>query len=319
MTLFLNLNDHEIFNHLELIKFLAKNQDQHVILNTNYEGGCLESLGLYKLLDCFRFKSVTIVTGNIVEHHPDYQIRVHHSSFRFFYVPDTVDYSQYHTWNQEKVFGALYNRATWNRIGLASHLYANHLDKSAINFRANPHDNIDRQLFEMETLFNYDITSAKNFLANIDQFPVRYTRASSTGYETGVSTMRHTDLLAESYKDFLIDIVSETFVQGRNFFPTEKTVRPMLLKKPFIIMGPRCNLIHLRQMGFRTFNEFWNEDYDGYDATDKYLRILKVIDTIAAKSTAQLEQMYVDMQPILTHNYNLLLEKKFSKDITYVK
>jgi hypothetical protein len=319
MTLFLNLNDHEIFNRLELISFLAKNQDQHIILNTNYEGGCLESLGLYKLLDCFRFKSVTIVTGNIVEEHPTYQIRVHHSAFRFFYVPDTVDYTQYHTWNQEKVFGALYNRATWTRIGLASHLYANHLDKSAINFRSNPHDNVDRQLFELQSLFNYDITSAKNFLSNIDQFPIRYTRASYTGYETGVSTMRHTDLLAESYKDFLVDVVAETFVQGRNFFPTEKTVRPMLLKKPFIIMGPRCNLIHLRQMGFKTFNEFWNEDYDGYDATDKYLQILKVIDTIAAKSTTQLKQMYVEMQPILIHNYNLLLEKKFSKEITYVK
>jgi hypothetical protein len=317
MTLFLNINDNHIFNRLELITFLARNQDQNIILNTNYEGGCLESLGLYELLDCFRFKSVTIVTGNIVEHHPTYQIRVHESAFRFFYTIGNTDYTPYHTWNQQRVFGALYNRATWNRMGLAGHLHVNYRDQSLINFRSNPHDDIDRRLFEMQKLFEIDIDSAQSFLSAADSFPLQV--EDRDGYTTGVSTQKHTDQLAGFYPNFLIDIVAETFVNGRNFFPTEKTIRPMLLKKPFIIMGPKCNLIHLQQMGFKTFGSFWNEDYDGYGIKHKYTKIINLIDTLSTRSTDQLAQMYADMQPILDHNYNLLIEKKFSKTVNYVE
>jgi hypothetical protein len=317
MTFFLNINDNHIFNRLELITFLARNQDQHVIINTNYEGGCLESVGIYELVDCFRFKSVTFVTCNIVEHHPRYQIRIHESAFRFFYTIGTLDYEQYHTWNQKKIFGALYNRATWSRMGLAGHLQINHKDQSVINFRSDPHDDNDRRLFEMQKLFEIDISSARNFLLAADQFPVQVEDEDT--YASGVSTEKHTEPLAGFYQDFLIDIVAETFVNGRNFFPTEKTTRPMLLKKPFITMGPKCHLIHLHQMGFKTFGNFWNEDYDGYGIKHKYTKIINLIDYLSNKPVDQLAQMYADMQPILDHNYNLLIEKKFSRTVNYVE
>jgi hypothetical protein len=48
--------------------------------------------------------------------------------------------------------------------------------------------------------------------------------------------------------------------------------------RPFIVMGSKNFLIYLRQMGFKTFYEFWNEDYDGYEGKEKYLQILKLID-----------------------------------------
>ena len=76
------------------------------------------------------------------------------------------------------------------------------------------------------------------------------------------------------YKNFLIDIVAETFTTGDCFFITEKTVRPMLLKKPMIVMGSQDCLNYLRQMGFRTFGDFWDETYDGYKGRERYLRIL---------------------------------------------
>ena len=93
----------------------------------------------------------------------------------------------------------------------------------------------------------------------------------------------------------------------------------MLMKKPFIHMGPKCFLIHLRQMGFQTFNEFWSEDYDGHGMGQRYEYILELINTLAAKSKEELQDMYVRMQPILEHNYQLLLTKQFTKEITYVE
>jgi hypothetical protein len=130
---------------------------------------------------------------------------------------------------------------------------------------------------------------------------------------------KFTDQVAEFYPDFLIELVAETFCTGRTFFPTEKTTKPMLLQKPFIIMGPKCFLIHLRQMGFRTFHDFWDEDYDGHEGLHRYVRILKLIEDLANKSVNELEDMYQAMQPILEHNYQLLLERSYTTQIEYVE
>ena len=92
----------------------------------------------------------------------------------------------------------------------------------------------------------------------------------------------------------------------------------MLLKKPFIIMGSRDYLCYLRQMGFRTFSDFWSEDYDGYEGKDRYVKILQLIDTISKKSKTELNDMYWSMQYTLDHNYNLLLNQNYTTDITYV-
>ena len=90
----------------------------------------------------------------------------------------------------------------------------------------------------------------------------------------------------------------------------------MLLKKPFITFASKDFLAYLRQMGFRTFADFWDEDYDGYEQGDRLRKIYRVIDTISAMSPAQLETMYWDMQYTLDHNYNILMEKKFTRSIT---
>jgi hypothetical protein len=140
------------------------------------------------------------------------------------------------------------------------------------------------------------------------------------GYTPGQQdTSGFTDQLLDFYPDILVDVVAESYTSGDTFCPTEKTFRPMLMKKPFIHMGPKCFLIHLRQMGFRTFHNFWDEDYDGHGMDQRYHRILKLIDDISAKSADELNDMYIRMQPILDHNYNLLIEKKFTKNITYVE
>ena len=71
-------------------------------------------------------------------------------------------------------------------------------------------------------------------------------------------------------------------------------------------------------MGFKTFYEFWDEDYDGFEGKEKYLRILKLIDSIAKKSILELLDMYNSMQYILEHNANLILTQTYNKHVTHV-
>jgi hypothetical protein len=314
----LDLNDYTMFNRDELLKFLVDHQGMEIDIEVP-EGSCLTSVGLYKILDLFKFPIVTIRSNNIVEQLPStrYRLNKHIQSFQYFDVPNNINYSCFHQWTGKNMFGALYNRPTWPRIGIAGHLLAKHADKTSLNFRYNPHDQDQCGFFEMSKLFSIDSESVKNFMNVYDQLPCQL--EDTDGYTTGATTEEHTNQLSKFYPDFLIDIVSETCVEGRSFYPTEKTVRSMLMKKPFIIMGPKCFLIHLRQMGFKTFGDYWDEDYDGYGVGNRYKKILTLIDSLAGKSHTELQNMYNHMQPILDHNYKLLLEKKFTTQITYVE
>ena len=312
----LDLNDHVIWNKDAFIQFLAEHQGLAIDIEIP-EGACLQSAGVYDLIKLFSFKAVTIRTHNLIESAPlPYMLDIHRAaSFQYFCVAN-VDYTPFHQWSGKKVFGALYNRPTWPRIGLTGHLLAHHADKTLLNFRSDPHDVDNRKFFEVQSLFQNAPNSAKDFMNTSDMLPIRL--EDHDGYTISGTTQAHTDQLSTFYTDFLIDIVSETSVTGRSFYPTEKTVRPMLLKKPFLLMGAKCFLIHLRQMGFKTFWEFWDEEYDGYGMGQRYQKILTIINEVSKKSTVELQQMYAAMQPILDHNYNLLLEKQFSKTITYV-
>lgn len=313
----LDVNDTKIWNEDEFLAFLVEHQN-HVIDIEIPEGACLASLGLYKLMDKFKFKAVNIRTNNLVEEYwPPYALEQHTHAYQYFNVSVGADYSRYHVWNGKKVFGALYNRPTWSRLGLTGKLLTDHRDQTLINFRSNPADAETRKFFELDQLFQADPKSLVDFMSVVDLLPVRLEQQD--GYTTGQTLEIHTEQLAQFYPDLLIDIVGETFLRGQSFYPTEKTTRPMLLKKPFIIMGSKCFLIHLRQMGFRTFHDYWDEDYDGYAEADRYLRILKLIDKLAATPKHELDKMYIDMQDVLDHNYKLLVTRTFTKEIDYVE
>ena len=304
----------QLWNLKEFIQFLINHLGQAIQINTNSEGPSLDTIGVYQLLDQFGYTDVRISTNNLIETHNKFQI-VHPCPFRFFTV-DKRDYSIYHTWNYKKIFGCFYNRPLWYRIGLAATLQHDYSQQSLINIRCNPTDPNQRSLFEIQQLFNYHPNSLTKFISVAKQWPLQLER--NDGYTLYNHTTGHTDQLTSFYPEFLIDIVAETWTAGRTFFPTEKTTRPILLKKPFIIFGSKDYLDYLHQMGFKTFCEFWPEDYDGFAEKDRYLKIINLIDTLSKKSIIELQDIYIKMQKILDHNYNLLITGNFNTNIKYI-
>ena len=313
----LNLNDTMIWNQLEFVEFLADRQGLDIVVDTNAEGVCCRSSGIYDLIDKFDFNSVTIVTDNVAETHPTYNISFIPNKFRFLQVPADTDYAKYHTWNTQKLFGAFYNRPTWQRLGLASVLLAKYPGMSQVNFRQDPNIEDQRNYFELDRLFLAHPESVKYFGQIYNQFPLILEQHKD--FQVGVLPQTFADQIAEFYTNFLIELVAETFCTGRTFFPTEKSTKPMLLQKPFITMGPRNFLIHLRQLGFCTFHDFWDEGYDGHEGLHRYIKILELIDSLANKSIKELDAMYQAMQPVLEHNYRLLVERAYTTKVTYVE
>jgi hypothetical protein len=82
------------------------------------------------------------------------------------------------------------------------------------------------------------------------------------------------------YDQFHIEIVAESYIYGETFFPTEKTVRPISAGKPMIVMGPRHFLRRLREQGFRTWADIWDESYDELEGPARLARIQTVIQDV---------------------------------------
>lgn len=301
-----NCTSDKIWNTTELVAFLAANQLKSIVLDINPEAICLHNLGLYKILDCFEFEQVVINTWNPFEQHLTYKINCKGNNFWFAQVAD-ID-PELHSWNLAKRFLCFYHRPTAARLGLAAYLHNKHKESTVLHFSAK--DSVD---FELDKLLQWDRSTASMAASMIPELPILL--GSDAGY-TKFNGYVYSDLLTDLYKDILVDMVVESHVVGTTFFPTEKTVRPMLLKKPFIVFGSCNYLEHMRQMGFRTFADFWDEDYDGYEGADRLHGIQKLIDSIASMSMDQLESMYWDMKYTLDHNYNLLMTQTYTNKVT---
>jgi hypothetical protein len=119
-----------------------------------------------------------------------------------------------------------------------------------------------------------------------------------------------TNSLEDFYSDIFCDVVTESrFAQPTGNY-SEKVYQPMFYKKPFILCAPPHTLKYLKEEGFKTFSEFWDESYDSIENhEERVFAIFKVIDDINNKSIEELRNMYHKMNSIIEHNERLVHEK----------
>ena len=108
----------------------------------------------------------------------------------------------------------------------------------------------------------------------------------------------------------LVYISCETHFLIDNAYITEKTWRAILHKKPFMIIGDSGALAKLRLLGFKTFNNWWNEDYDTWDSDDKKIKYVTwMIKKLSEKTPEEREVWFNsrgDIEGILEHNHKIL-------------
>lgn len=110
-------------------------------------------------------------------------------------------------------------------------------------------------------------------------------------------------LLNTGHDDVFCSIVNESSFLDITTYISDKTLTAILNNMPFVIVGPAYALRTAQEMGFKTFNKYWDESYDSeIDHTKRLHKIFKVIDTIAAFSADELANMQQDMQSLLLYN-----------------
>lgn len=121
----------------------------------------------------------------------------------------------------------------------------------------------------------------------------------------------------ETYLTTFCAVVTESnFAHPFPMF-SEKTINAIKAGRPFILVSSAGTLEYLRQHGFKTFNEHWDESYDLEENHERRLqKILKVIDYIDAMSIEQLQELYSKIKPTIEYNFRRLIEIK-NEDLTF--
>jgi len=276
------------------------------------EGPCCQDIGLYDLLDYLKLdpSKVIINTHNQLEKHDRYKIKIQPNFIANIarLLTERLKNVNINKSCITKHFSCFIGRNTWVRLWIISQLPK---DKTFITFSYNG-DEYYRRHVEIDNMFRHDasindIQKAVNFLADSP-----YTLENTLPYWPRLCNdywIKNTlpDGLVDYYNQFFCEIVCETYFSGNTFFPTEKTLRPIILSTSFIIHGPVNFLRNLKELGYKTFDRWWSEEYDMYGQQLRIYKIQEVIKQISSWSIEKIQTINEEMQPTLKHNRDILL------------
>tara|TARA_B100001057_G_C22793298_1_gene928523 strand:+ start:729 stop:1697 length:969 start_codon:yes stop_codon:yes gene_type:complete len=197
--------------------------------------------------------------------------------------------------NKTKLFNCTQLKDVGHRRSVISALYkANVLEKSNWSYVNNT---CDGSWFHSELGFtqqDIDYAHSINDIIPYDAYPVGYAHNSS---------------LPDIWHDSCLTISTETTFQhySRQVPPTmctEKTYCAIANLTMFIIAGPTGCLRLLRDQGYETFSDLWDESYDQINNTARRLRA--VCSLIEEVSKMDLPKLHAHCKERLLHNQNIL-------------
>lgn len=149
---------------------------------------------------------------------------------------------------------------------------------------------------EVEALPNVNITHTIHYIKYF-------------GYETSISRVIPITVYNQSY----YSLVAETnFFNHFNFY-TEKIAKPIMAGRLFIAIAGQHYLKNLRAMGFKTFDSVIDESYD--TESDNESRWRMALEQVEYLCDQDPQEVYKQIQPIIDHNRNRLLEYNWQDEL----
>ena len=106
-----------------------------------------------------------------------------------------------------------------------------------------------------------------------------------------------------------MSIVTETLIDESVLFISEKIWKPIVVGHPFMILGNVGTLKYLKNLGFKTFEKWFNESYDNEIVHHKRVEmVVSEIDKFRDKTVDELKMIREEMREICTHNRDRFIE-----------
>jgi hypothetical protein len=113
----------------------------------------------------------------------------------------------------------------------------------------------------------------------------------------------------QAHLDCFLNIITETLFDNDSIFLSEKTYKPIYLCQPFIIFGNPHSLKKLKELGYKTFDKWWDESYDEeLDINNRFKKIICILEEISEWDMNECFEIKKEMQEILIHNYKNMFE-----------
>jgi hypothetical protein len=120
------------------------------------------------------------------------------------------------------------------------------------------------------------------------------------------------DFDIDDYNTTDIEIVLETLFDDSRLHLTEKSLRPIACKQPFILAATPGSLEYLRSYGFKTFNGIINESYDLIqDPVSRMSAIVSTMKKISEWDSDQYKHNMKKLQEIAEYNQQHFFSDRF--------
>jgi len=293
-----------------------------LVLDMRSEGPSLTSLGIIDTINTWLAsrkqppKTVHLLRwSNPVEFVPYHRIECSKISHFFFMSRDYWQHTDPTLEQQlqyKQPFGLFVGRLTLSRAAILYQTHGRNLFASLMNhvqpfpwhMRPTDAQNLENisdwlSLYDQSKMFTwYD---QKNVIS-VDDKSVRDQFATPTSYaDTNASLLQH-------YHNFAVEIVCETYTLGNTFFPTEKTIRPIMAAKPIMVYGPKYYLSRLRGLGFKTYHSIWDESYDLYQGPERWRLMRQSMNTLLECGRDSQQKILAQAHDIAVFNRQRLWE-----------
>jgi len=196
-----------------------------------------------------------------------------------------------------------------HRIYLLSELlYANLYDKglNSYNLRSNPSYKDIQQFKYVINLYDSKLLDcAMRLFNNVYEI----VDVDSTDNLAGNINL---DLCTRTF----VYITTETIVETGSLFISEKLWKPIVVGQPFMLLGGNGTLMYLRNLGFKTYGEWFDESYDtAISLKEKISIIVNNLNKYKDKTVDELKAIREQMKPICQYNQDLF--KKLTKERYY--
>ena len=167
------------------------------------------------------------------------------------------------------------------------------------------------------TYENVDISSVArkycNIYADIEQV---FDLADLPRLFAGETTQQMTSCWLSNFaeaQDSLVYVPTETVYFGRRTHITEKTFKAIVLQMPFVMVAPAGSLDYMREYGFQTFANVFDESYDtetdDIRRVERVAQLLKDLDSLSIKERLQIHHACL---PMVEHNFNHFYRGQFA-------
>lgn len=121
------------------------------------------------------------------------------------------------------------------------------------------------------------------------------------------------------YNQTAYSVIAETNWNSAYSFYTEKTAKPIIARRLFVMFAGRHYLRNLRSLGFKTFDTIIDESYD--DIENNGQRWAAACEQVAWLCKQDQQTILEKVKPIVDHNFNVMMtrdwQKEFVQDIEF--